>query len=138
MRTSVVIGGPKSDLLPQEIDKLKAYLTKGGKLLVLLDPPAKADAPPLTNLVALLKEWSIEVGDNAILDPMSQLRGADPTVPVAAPPYPSHPITSTFKLITAFPSPGRSSRPRTRPRDERPRPSCRAAATAGRKPISRS
>ena len=99
----VVVGGPKSDLLPQEIDKLKAYLTKGGKLLVLLDPPVKVDGPPLTNLVTLLKDWSIEVGNNAILDPMSQLRGADPTVPVAAPPYPSHPITSTFKLITAFP-----------------------------------
>ena len=34
---------------------------------------------------------------------MSQLRGADPSVPVAAPPYPSHPITSTFRMLTAFP-----------------------------------
>jgi len=99
----IVIGGPKSDFQPQEIDKLKAYLTKGGKLLVLLDPPVKADAPPPANLIGLLKDWSIDVGTNAILDPMSQLRGADPTVPVAAPPYPSHPITSTFRMITGFP-----------------------------------
>src|SRR4029453_328813 len=50
----VVIPGPQSDLLPPEIEKLKAYLAKGGKLLVLVDPPRKADAPPLTNILALL------------------------------------------------------------------------------------
>ena len=38
-----------------------------------------------------------------MLDLMSQLRGADASVPVAAPPYPSHPITSTFRMLTAFP-----------------------------------
>jgi ABC-type uncharacterized transport system involved in gliding motility auxiliary subunit len=69
----------------------------------MVDPPVKADGPPLTNLLALLKDWSVDVGNNAILDPMSQLRGAEATVPVAAPPYPAHPITSTFKLVTAFP-----------------------------------
>jgi gliding motility-associatede transport system auxiliary component len=99
----VVIAGPQSDLLPPEIEKLKAYLAKGGKLLVLIDPPQKADAPAQTNLLALLKDWSVEVGNNAVLDLMSQLRGADASVPVAAPPYPSHPITNTFRMLTAFP-----------------------------------
>jgi ABC-type uncharacterized transport system involved in gliding motility auxiliary subunit len=99
----VVIPGPQTDLLPPEIEKVKSYLEKGGKLMVLIDPPRKADAPPLTNLTALLKDWSIEVGNNAILDLMSQLRGADASVPVAAPPYPSHAITSNFRMLTAFP-----------------------------------
>ena len=99
----VVMAGPQSDLLPPELEKLKAYLAKAGKLMVLLDPPQKADAPPLANIVALLKDWSVEVGNNAVLDLMSQLRGASPDVPVAAPPYPSHPITSTFRMLTAFP-----------------------------------
>ena len=96
MFSMVVIAGPTSDLLPPEIDKLKTYLAKGGKLLVLIDPPQKADAPPLTNLIALLKDWSIEVGNDAVLDPLSRLRGAEPDVPVAAPPYPYHAITGTF------------------------------------------
>jgi ABC-type uncharacterized transport system involved in gliding motility auxiliary subunit len=99
----VVLAGPRSDLLPQEIDKLKAYLSKGGKLLAPVDPPQSPTAPPLTNLIALLKEWSIDVGTNAVLDPMSQLRNTDPSVPVAAPPYPAHPITNTFRLLTAYP-----------------------------------
>ncbi|HXW07977.1 MAG TPA: Gldg family protein [Vicinamibacterales bacterium] len=106
----LVIAGPKSDLLPQEVDKLRGYLAKGGKLLALIDPPQSAGAAPLSNLVGLLKEWSIDVGTNAVLDPMSQLRNTDPSVPVAAPPYPSHPITNTFRLLTAYPY-ARSVRP---------------------------
>jgi ABC-type uncharacterized transport system involved in gliding motility auxiliary subunit len=99
----VAIAGPTSDFLPPEIDRLKAYLAKGGKLLVLLDPPQKADAPPLSNLTALLKEWSIAVGNDAVLDPLSRLRGAEPDVPVAAPPYPYHEITGSFRMLTAYP-----------------------------------
>jgi ABC-type uncharacterized transport system involved in gliding motility auxiliary subunit len=98
----IVLAGPKSDLLEPEVAKLKAYLGKGGKLLALVDPPQNADAPPLANVLALLKEWSIDVGTDAVLDPMSRLRGAQPDVPVAAR-YPYHAITNTFELLTAYP-----------------------------------
>ena len=37
------------------------------------------------------------MGNNVILDLMSQLRGTDASVPVAAPPYPSHPITEQLQ-----------------------------------------
>lgn len=99
----VVIAGPTSDLLQPEVDKLRAYLDQGGKLMVLIDPPQRADAPPLDNLKGLLREWAVDVGRNAVLDPMSQLRGADASVPVAAPPYPYHAITGTFRMLTAYP-----------------------------------
>jgi ABC-type uncharacterized transport system involved in gliding motility auxiliary subunit len=98
----VVVAGPKSDFLEPEVGKLKAYLAKGGKVMVLIDPPANAAAPPLANLIALLKDWSVEVGNNAVLDPMSQLRGTQADVPVAAQ-YPYHQITNTFRLLTAYP-----------------------------------
>ncbi len=98
----VVIAGPKSDFLEPEVTKLKAYLAKGGKLMALVDPPQNPDAPPVASLIAFLKDWSVDVGTNAVLDPMSQLRGAQADVPVAAQ-YPYHQITNTFRLLTAYP-----------------------------------
>ena len=101
--TVLALAGPTSDLLQPEVDRLRSYLNRGGKLLVLLDPPQKVDAPPLTNVLALLKEWSVSAGNDAVLDPLSRLRGAEADVPVAAPPYPYHEITSTFRMLTAYP-----------------------------------
>ena len=64
----VMIAGPRADLFPNEVELLKGYLAKGGKLMVLLEPKDKADAPPLTNLLALLKDWGIEAGDHVIIN----------------------------------------------------------------------
>jgi gliding motility-associatede transport system auxiliary component len=100
----VVVAGPKTDFLTGEIDALKKYLAKGGKVLLLLDPPDTADKSPLPNLVALAKEWGVDVGTDVVVDAsgMGRLFGADASVPVAAN-YPSHPITDNFRLMTAFP-----------------------------------
>jgi ABC-type uncharacterized transport system involved in gliding motility auxiliary subunit len=100
----VVIAGPAFDYLPPEIDALKRYLNKGGHVLMMLDPPDTTTAPPLTNLIALAREWGIEVNDNVIVDQSSigQLLGRGPGVPVAGS-YPGHPITERFNVITSFP-----------------------------------
>lgn len=102
--SAVVIAGPKQDFFPPEIEAVKKYLEKNGKLLMLLDPPEKPDAPPLTNLIALAHEWGIDVGDALVVDAsgMGRLFGADALVPIAAG-YPSHPITERFNVMTAFP-----------------------------------
>src|SRR5262249_14388793 len=100
----VVIAGPKTDFFPNEIDALKKYLAKAGKLLLELDPPEKPDTPPLTNLIALAHEWGFDVGINIVVDisGMGRLIGTDASVPVAAS-YPSHAITQRFSYLTAFP-----------------------------------
>ena len=102
--TVLVIAGPKTDYLPQEIDLIRAYLAKGGKLLLMLDPPDRVDSPPLTNLVALAKDWGVNVGNDVVLDAsgMGQVFGTGPEVPIAMS-YPSHPITEKFgNVMTAF------------------------------------
>ena len=102
----VVVDRRPEDRLPAAGDRRAEDVSdKGGKLLVLLDPPDKADAPPLTNLIALLKDWAIDVGNNVVVDvaAWASCIGTRPDVPVAAPPYPSHPITEHFRLLTAFP-----------------------------------
>ncbi len=60
--TVLIVAGPTTDLFPAEIDMLKAYLARGGKVFFLLDPPSKAEIPDLTNVIALLKEWAIDAG----------------------------------------------------------------------------
>jgi ABC-type uncharacterized transport system involved in gliding motility auxiliary subunit len=102
--TVVVVAGPKNDFFPPEIDALKKYLDKGGKLLLELDPPDKADAPPLPLLTALAHDWGVDVGNNIVVDAsgMGRLIGTDASVPLAAN-YPSHPITARFNVITAYP-----------------------------------
>jgi ABC-type uncharacterized transport system involved in gliding motility auxiliary subunit len=101
----VVIAGPKTDFFPNEIAALKTYLGKQGKLLMAIDPPERADSPPLTNLIALAHDWGMDVGNDIVVDVsgMGQLIGTDVSVPVAAN-YPAHPITQRFRLITAYPA----------------------------------
>ena len=44
--TVVVIAGPTTDFLQPEIDAMKRYVAKGGKVLALIDPPAAGAADP--------------------------------------------------------------------------------------------
>ena len=100
----VVVAGPKTDFFPPEIDALKAYLGKSGKLLLELDPPDKADGAPVSNLIALAHDWGIAVGTGIVVDAsgMGRLLGTDAAAPVVAA-YPQHPITQGFSFLTAFP-----------------------------------
>jgi len=102
--TVVVVAGPRTDFFPPEVDALKKYLAKSGKLLLLLDPPDKPDSPPLTNLLALGHDWGIDFGNDIVVDVsgMGRLIGTSEAVPVAAS-YPSHPITQRFNFLTAYP-----------------------------------
>ena len=100
----VVVAGPSNDLLAGEVDVLRDYLESAGKLLVLLDPPDDPETTDQSNLISLISEWGIDVGNDVVVDAsgVGQLLGTDATVPVAAS-YPPHPITENFELLTAFP-----------------------------------
>ena len=101
----VVIAGPTVDLLPPEIDALKKYLEAGGKLVALVDPPAKVTDAPLTNLDRVparvgASTWAPTSSSTSAAS--GQLIGTDESVPVAAR-YPAHPIVEGFRLLTAYP-----------------------------------
>src|SRR5687767_15432534 len=98
----IIIAGPKTDLLEGEIELLRGYLAKAGKLLVMVDPAENLKQPsPMPRLAGLLREWGMTATDSVIVDFSGLTRVA--TVPVAAPPYPNHPITERFNLISMFP-----------------------------------
>jgi ABC-type uncharacterized transport system involved in gliding motility auxiliary subunit len=109
--TLVAVAGPKTDFFPAEVDALRAYLKRGGKVLLMLDPPdynktTSAVAPPLTNLIALAHEWGIDVGNDLVVDVsgMGQMIGASEAVPIAMPAQgTTSPIVQDFKMLTAFP-----------------------------------
>jgi ABC-type uncharacterized transport system involved in gliding motility auxiliary subunit len=100
--TVLVLAGPRTDLLEQEVPILKSYLDKSGKLLVLMDPSDDFKAPgQMPRLEGLLAEWGIQATQSIVVDASGRTSVA--TVPVAAPPYPVHAITDRFDLVTMFP-----------------------------------
>jgi ABC-type uncharacterized transport system involved in gliding motility auxiliary subunit len=98
--TVVVIGGPTSDVLPAELEALKRYLARAGKLMVLIDPAVGGQPASLPNLDGLMKEWGITLGNNVVVD----VSGAtnEPSIAVAAT-YPMHAITEQFSTLTIYP-----------------------------------
>ena len=100
--SEIVIAGPRTDLLDQEVTLIREYLNKGGKALVMLDPPDNLKQPAaMPNITGLLKDWGVTATNSVVVDVSGRTQVA--TVPVAGPPYPSHPITDRFQLITMFP-----------------------------------
>lgn len=97
----LVVAGPKTDLLEQELPLLRDYLAKSKAMLVLLDPPDFKDPAPMPRLEGLLTEWGVSATASVVVDMSGRTTVA--TVPVAAPPYPAHAITDRFELVTMFP-----------------------------------
>jgi ABC-type uncharacterized transport system involved in gliding motility auxiliary subunit len=95
----LIVASPKKALLTSEVDALKAYLDRGGRILVLLE--AFEDA----GLKGLLAGYGITLDDGIILDvnQISQSLRISPVMPIALS-YGPTPITRDFKnTITMFP-----------------------------------
>lgn len=96
----LVVAGPKNDYLPQEIEVLKTYLTRGGRTLFMLDPVAE-----IPNLAKLLAEWNVIVRSDLVIDenPVAQIFGTRPEMPLVIK-YGSSPIVQPLaRVATLFP-----------------------------------
>jgi ABC-type uncharacterized transport system involved in gliding motility auxiliary subunit len=100
----LIVAGPSSDFLGFEMDRLQAYLRRGGAALVMLDPIIGDGMRHLPVLEAALAEWGIGMGHDVVIDTTdaARLPGTDATVAVVAS-YPPHPVTRDFSLVTAYP-----------------------------------
>ena len=92
----LVIPGPEKDLLPNELETIRAYLNTGGRVLFLIDPQT---APGMTSF---LQEFGIVLADDIVIDTVSRLMGGDYFMPVVNE-YESHKITDKFRYATFFP-----------------------------------
>jgi gliding motility-associatede transport system auxiliary component len=94
----IVVAGPTSEPFPNELEFIDAFLNKGGSALIMVDPP------PGASLSDFLKKWSVDVGNNIVLDAsgVGRLFGAGPSIPLVTT-YGKHKITERFNTMTFFP-----------------------------------
>ena len=100
-----MIAGPRSDFFGPEIDALDAYIGRGGKLLVMLDPVVQSGQQEPEALKRLLAKYGIEIGTNVVIEmnPLKQMAtGAADLVIVDT--FEPHPITRDLRIVTLFPA----------------------------------
>jgi ABC-type uncharacterized transport system involved in gliding motility auxiliary subunit len=92
----LVITTPRTPLQKGEIDKIRAYLARGGNLLWLVDPG------PLNGLEPIAEYLGLMLSPGVVVDPLGAKLGAAPTTAIGLA-YGMHPITESFNLNTVFP-----------------------------------
>lgn len=92
----LIIASPQVDLLKGEVDKILAYVARGGNLLWLIDQES------LRGLQPLAEKLSLTLTPGVVVDPQSQQLKAPITFALGAN-YGQHPITRNFNNITIFP-----------------------------------
>ena len=93
----LIVIGPQKAFLPAEIEALKGYLDRGGRILIALEPMHDA------GLDELLGVYGIKLADDIIIDPTSRVLGADYGMPVVMT-YGDVPALAGFSLVTFFPT----------------------------------
>ena len=93
----VAIIGPKRALAPGEVRALKAYLDRGGNLLLAIDPSTDP------GLDSLLEEWGVEIDETLAIDGTGNGRafGLGPAAPLITN-YGEHPISQDFENGYSF------------------------------------
>jgi ABC-type uncharacterized transport system involved in gliding motility auxiliary subunit len=89
---AVLLVGPMKPLIPHELDALRAYLARGGRLFAMINPGTDPGLAPL------LADYRLVLNDDMIVDQeeiafLGARLGLDPIVED----FPPHPITKGFK-----------------------------------------
>ncbi|HEX8873625.1 MAG TPA: GldG family protein [Nitrosospira sp.] len=92
----LIISSPQTDLPEGEVEKLLAYIARGGNLLWLLDQG------PLRGLQPLAEKLDLTLTPGVVIDPQAQQLKMPVTFALGAS-YGHHPVTRNFDYITVFP-----------------------------------
>ena len=94
-----VLGGPRIDLLPDELETIRRFLNSGGSVLILIDPVESGEGK---NLQGFLLEYGVELTHDVVVDKLSKLFGVDYLIPFVTE-YKPHPLTKGFRVGSFFP-----------------------------------
>jgi ABC-type uncharacterized transport system involved in gliding motility auxiliary subunit len=92
----LILPGPRKDLLPNELETIKSYIQKGGRVYFMIDPETSPGLTPF------LEQYGIKLENDLIVDTVSRLLGGDYFMPVVNE-YEFHDITKNFRYATFFP-----------------------------------
>lgn len=96
---SVIVAGPRYELLPKELDLLQKYPEGGKGLLLLIDPMDPGTGKSFDELV---RPFGLRLGENVIVDKISRVFGGDYLTPLITQ-YAEHPVTQKFRVATFLP-----------------------------------
>jgi ABC-type uncharacterized transport system involved in gliding motility auxiliary subunit len=95
--TVVILAGPKNDLFPPELEALDAYVSRGGKVLAMVNPFQNE------GFKKYLLKYGFQLDDDLVVEqnPIGRLFGIGPEVPIIQQ-YDSHPITRDLAGVTTL------------------------------------
>ncbi|HNX51185.1 MAG TPA: GldG family protein [Thermoanaerobaculaceae bacterium] len=96
----LVVAGPRATFAPNELTAFKAYLDRGGRSFVMLDPVLGERAAP-SGLETLLRGYGVQVNEDLVVDPGRRL----PFVgleSVYATDFRSHPVADAMQGLAVL------------------------------------
>jgi ABC-type uncharacterized transport system involved in gliding motility auxiliary subunit len=94
--TVLVLAGPRRAVTTEEQDRIRAYVEKGGHLLILVDPDTQ------TGLDPLLARWGLGLGPGVLVDLQDRLAQGDLTALLVRT-FTEHEITQDLTSAVLFP-----------------------------------
>lgn len=99
--TALLIPGPIDSFATEEINKIKKYLGRGGRLFIALSPSLKDN--PHQNLRAMLSEHGVKMSNRVLLDRLAPQQNIDPSILIFQGFKSNHQMFKQFDQRTIFP-----------------------------------
>jgi len=92
----LAVAGPRKPITNDELDRIHAYVQKGGHLLLMVDPDTQADLAPL------LSHWGLGLGPGVLVDLQDRLAQGDLTALLVRT-FTEHEITQDLTAAVLLP-----------------------------------
>ncbi len=92
----LAVVGPNKPITGDELDRMHAYVEKGGHLLLMVDPETQAD------ISSLLSRWGLSLGPGVLVDLQDRLAEGDLTTLLVRT-FTEHEITQDLNAAVLFP-----------------------------------